>query len=79
MESDYRNLFCWTKACRERKQQEMELEMTELELERQKLSIMSDIANQPAREPSKALIIIPVLILGFGALTAFILIRKKRK
>jgi hypothetical protein len=53
--------------------------MTALELERQKLGLWQDIATQPAAEPNKALIIIPIAILVFGAITAFVLIRKKKK
>lgn len=71
----WRNL-CLTRACKERQH---EAEMTALELERQKLGLWQDIATQPAAEPNKALIIIPIAILVFGAITAFVLIRKKKK
>ena len=71
----WKNL-CLTKACRERVH---EAEMTALDIERQKIGIMQDIATQPAAEPNKALIIIPIAILAFGAITAFVLIRKKKR
>ena len=71
----WKNL-CLTRACKER---EHEAEMTALEIERQKVGIWQDIATQPAAEPSKALILIPIAILAFGAITVFVLIRKKKK
>lgn len=71
----WRNL-CLTKACKERKHEQ---EMASIDLQRQKIDIMTDIANKPASKPNPAIYLIPLGVLVFGAVTAFILIRKKKK
>ena len=43
-----------------------------------KAQALSSIANQPAQTTNKWLIIIPVVILVAGGITAFVLLRKKK-
>ncbi len=74
----WNNLFCG-KACQERKQRRHEEAMARIEMEGRRYDVYSDIANQPATGSNKALVIIPIVILAFGAITAFVLIRKKKK
>ena len=55
-----------------------ESEAADRELKSQRLDILAEIANKPAGETNKLLIILPIAVVLIGGIVAVVLIKKKR-